>query len=189
MYRSSDEYEEIKKLVVDIYVDYNIREFPICEKGICRKLKVALLPYSLLIEKDFDAGKLLIKKSQYGFFTKGTAEMPPTIYYNDINATKEQQRFNIFHEIKHYVCEDENDDKDDLADFFSRYFMCPVPYLMLRKIDTVNEIASVCGVTIPVASNVASNIINRRAKYGNKLIEDYEIRLVNQLEPVLLEIS
>lgn len=188
MYRHPDEYEKIKKTVVDIYVDYNITGLPVYEKDICKKLKVSIMPYSLYMENDVNAVEILKKKSPYGFFVKGAVGLSPTIYYNDINTTNEQQRFNIFHEVKHYVFEDEDDEKDDLADFFSRYFMCPVPYLMLKKIDTINEIASVCGVTIPVATNVATNITNRRVKYGNELF-DYEIRLIKQLEPVLLEIN
>ena len=43
MYRLPEEYEKIKKTVVDIYVDYNITGLPIYEKEICRKLKVLFM--------------------------------------------------------------------------------------------------------------------------------------------------
>lgn len=185
MYRSSDEYEEIAKTIIDIYIDYNIKELPVDAVRICKKLGASLLPYSSF-ERKTDM-ELLMKKSKYGFFVRGAEQMLPTIYYNDIGTTEEQKRFNIFHEIKHYVLEDDNDDKDDLADFFSKYFMCPVPYLMLKKIDTVNEIASTCGVTIQTATYVKSNIDNRRAKYGNYIFE-YEEKLIEQLEPILLKL-
>lgn len=185
MYRSSVEYEKIAKTIIDIYVDYNIHELPVDAVKVCEKLGALLIPYSSFEnEKAFE---LLEKKSSYGFFTKGTDKMLPTIYYNDIGTTEEQKRFNIFHEIKHYVLEDENDDKDDLADFFSKYFMCPIPYLMLKRIDTVNEIVSTCGVSIQTATYVKSNIDNRRACYGNQIF-DYEEKLIEQLEPILLKI-
>lgn len=47
----------------------------------------------------------------------------PTIYYNDSFESEGSQRFTIFHELKHYVFEDKDDEDDDLADFFARYFM------------------------------------------------------------------
>ena len=80
MYRSSDIYEDIVKVIIEIYRDYDIKDFPIDEKDICRRLGVALVPYSELPK---EARALLEKKSKYGFFVRGTKENPPTIYYND----------------------------------------------------------------------------------------------------------
>lgn len=94
-----------------------------------------------------------IKKSKLGFFVKATKSTPPTIYYNDTIESEGAIRFTIFHELKHYVFEDDDDEDDDdedddLADFFARYFMCPIPYLLLKKIDSQNEIVSFCGASI-----------------------------------------
>lgn len=139
MYRSSDTYDDITKAIIEIYFDYDIRDFPINEKDICRRLGVALIPYS---ECPNEARILLEKKSRYGFFVKGSKENPPTIYYNDKFEPYGAVRLTIFHEIKHYVFdEDTNDeDKDDIADFFGRFFLCPIPYLIMKGIDTENEI-------------------------------------------------
>ena len=46
MYWSGNDYDKMAMLVVDIYVDYNIRSFPVDEKDICRKLGLKLIPYS-----------------------------------------------------------------------------------------------------------------------------------------------
>lgn len=43
-----------------------------------------------------------------------------------------------------------NEDEDDLADFFARYFLCPIPYLLMKGIETENEIVS-CFVIIVAA--------------------------------------
>lgn len=48
MYRDDKTYDEIKQVIIDIYQDYDIRNFPIDEKEICRKMGVALVPYSEL---------------------------------------------------------------------------------------------------------------------------------------------
>ena len=65
--------------------------------------------------------------------------------------------------------------------------MCPIPFLLLKKIDTPPEIMTFCGVSMTVANNVCSNIVNRRRKYGYSMF-DYEVRLVEHLEPVLVEV-
>ena len=184
MYRSDETYDSIKKVIIDIYVDYNIKGFPIDEKEVCRKMGIALIPYSEYIGKDLE---VLLKKSELGFFVRGTGQMPPTIWYNDSLKSDGAIRFTIFHELKHYVFEDDDDTDDDLADFFARYFMCPIPYLLLKKIDTQNEIVSYCGVSIQAAENASTNIQNRRKKYEYKLF-DYEVRLIEQLEPLLLKV-
>ncbi len=46
MYWDSSDYEAMSKMVIDVYLDYGIRTFPVDEKEICRKLGVKLLPYS-----------------------------------------------------------------------------------------------------------------------------------------------
>jgi len=184
MYRASEVYEEITKTIIDIYLDYDIKGFPIDEKLVCRKLGVALIPYSGFTRKD---RALLIKKSQHGFYVPETANNSPTIFFNDSFESEGAQRLTIFHELKHYVYDDIDDEDDDLADFFARYFMCPIPYLLLKKIDKPNEIASVCGTSMAAAYNAYSNLRNRREKYGYHLF-DYEIQLINHLEPILLEV-
>ena len=57
-----------------------------------------------------------------GFFVKATKSTPPTIYYNDTIESEGAIRFTIFHELKHYVFEDDDDEDDDLADFFCKIF-------------------------------------------------------------------
>lgn len=184
MYRTGKTYDEIAEVVIDIYIDYDIRTFPVNPKDICRKLGVALVAYS---EYNDENRELLEKKSRDGFFVKGSSEMPPTIFYNDKQESEGRVRFTIFHELKHYVCEDDNDDEDDLADYFAKYFMCPIPYLLLKKIDTPPEIMSFCETSLAVAYNVFSNVVNRRRKYDYKLF-DYEIRLIEHLDPILVEV-
>ena len=47
MYWNGNDYDKMAKLVIDIYVDYNIRSFPVDEKEIFRKLGLKLIPYSV----------------------------------------------------------------------------------------------------------------------------------------------
>lgn len=184
MYRDGKIYDEIVETIIQIYIDYGIKSFPVDEKVICRKMGVSLLPYSYF---DKRTRELLIKKSLYGFFVKGSKEKPPTIYYNDLRDNYGSVRFTIFHELKHYIYDDEDDSEDDLADYFARQFMCPTPYLLLKDVDTENELMSYCGVSHEAAVNTKMNILNRKRKYGYDLF-DYEVKLIEHLEPVLIEV-
>ena len=184
MYRKGTIYDEIKKVIIDIYLDYGFNTFPIDPHEVCRKMGVAVIPYSSFGREQ---RRLLKKVSEYGFFVPATSKNVATIYYNDFYGSFGAQLLTIFHELKHYVFEDSDDVDDDLADFFARYFMCPIAYLLLKKIDTPNEIVSFCGVSYEAACNVYSNLINRKKKYGYRLF-DYEIPLIEHLEPVLLEV-
>lgn len=184
MYRKGEVYNEIKSIIIDIYIDYNVRKFPVDEKKLCRKMGVALIPYSAF---DKEGRKLLNKKSSKGFFVKESNSSPPTIYYNDRFESEGEIRFTIFHELKHFVFEDDDDSQDDLADFFARYIMCPVPYLLLKNIVTTEEVMSYCNTTFTTAEHAVSNIINRKNKYGYKVF-DYEVRLIEHLDPILIEV-
>ncbi len=181
MYRDSEIYTEIVKLIIQMYLDYDIKEFPIDEKLICKKFGVSLVPYSAF---DREARIILNKRSKHGFFVKGTKDGPATIYYNDRFGSIGAIRFTIFHEVKHYVLNEDSGDesKDDIADFFSRFFLCPIPYLIVKGIETENEVISFCHVSMETAENVVSNIRNRKKSYGNKIF-DYEVPLLEQLDP------
>lgn len=186
MYRSGSVYDEIDRVIYMIYQDYCIFRFPIDEKEVCRKLGVAIVPYSAFALND--PKMLMQKKSKQAFFVRQSKENPPTIYYNDKYDSEGAIRLSIFHELKHYVCEDEDDRDDDLADYFGRHFPCPTAYLMLKGIDTPNEIVSFCGVSFEAACNASSNVKNRREKHGLYL-KDYEKDFIAMSDPVLLEIN
>lgn len=59
MYRDGSVYDEIDKVIYDIYQDYDIKTFPIDEVKVCNKLGVALFQYSAFLRDD---RKLLKKK-------------------------------------------------------------------------------------------------------------------------------
>ncbi len=176
-------YDDLARAVIDIYIDYNIRSFPLDENEICKTLGVELIPYSSYKGKKRE---ILLKKSPWGFFSPKSAESDPIIFFNDSYDSVGAQRLTVFHELKHYVFEDEDDSDDDLAEYFGRYFMCPIPYMLLNHIDTPNEIVSYCGLSLEAANYASENIHNRRKKYGYKIF-DYEIPLIEHLEPALLE--
>jgi len=182
MYRDGSDYDKMAILVGQIYIDYGIDYFPINPVSVCKKMGVNLIPYDELPD---DKRTILKLKSMSGFYVPPTAKTPPMIFYNndfnDVGSVGKMNR-NILHEVKHYVCEDmdENPEDDDLADYFGKYFLSPIPYLIIKGIDNVNEIISTFNVDYTLASYIVKNVNNRKKKYGNKIF-DYEKPLIKQL--------
>lgn len=183
--RSPQEYDDVVKVIVEIYLDYDIYVFPIDLEEICRRLGVSLIPYS---ECGEEAKALLIKKTTKGFFVRGTHENPPTIYYNDYEVSEGEKRYTIAHEIKHYVYDEcsEDSENDDLADYFARFFMCPIPYLIVMGITSAPEIVSHCKVSLTAAGNASKTISNRMHYYGYTIF-DNEVSLLEHLIPFEFE--
>lgn len=179
MYRHSGDYDKTAQTAIDIYVDYGLKTFPIDEKDVCIKLGVKLVPYSAYSE---DKQVLFRKKSKDGFFFPQTGITPPTIFYNDKVKSFGRQRFSIFHELKHYVSNDRDDSEfnDEMADYFARYMMCPVPYLIKAGINDKLTLISDHLISDEAADNVLRNLRNRRAIYGDKIFP-YEKPLIDLL--------
>ena len=77
MYWNSSDYDKMAKLAINIYLDYNITDFPVDEKEICKKLGLKLIPYSVYTEKEQE---LLRKRSENGFFSPATKTTPNAIF-------------------------------------------------------------------------------------------------------------
>ena len=68
-----------------------------------------------------------------------------------------------------------------MADYFARYFMCPIPYLIEYGIDDELTLISDHLVSQQAAHNTMNNVCNRRAVYGDRIF-DYEKPLVDLFE-------
>ena len=182
MYRDGKQYDEMCILARDIYIDYDIKGFPLDAVSVCKNMGISLVKYSEYPEEDRG---LLKKRSMSSFYVPPTIDSPPTIFYNNnLNEVESEGnlRRNIFHELKHYACGDTEEipEDDDLADYFGKYFLAPIPYLIVKKITNENQIMSEFGVDSTMASFIRKNIRNRIVKYGNKIF-DYEKPLLHHL--------
>lgn len=188
MYRKGKEYDRMAQLVIQLYLDYDLKGFPLNEKELCQKLGIALVPYS---EYELEDRKVLLARSEYGFFVPLSIKnrTPPMIFYNDTISSSGCIRQTIFHEVKHYIDEDSMGDPadDDLADYFGKYLACPIPYLLVNNISSQSEIISIFGASSQMASYIVRNLENRIHKYGTSIFE-YEVPLVKHLCPVVYKI-
>lgn len=179
MYWESEDYKKIAKLVIDIFIDYEIKNFPIDANEMCNKLGFKLLTYK---ETNIDPSNI----SDDAFYISATKDNPPIIIYNSDVEPRTRIRFSIFHEIKHCICGDKGEYEDKLkkqyienmADYFAKYMMCPIPILIYREVNDIETIMSDYDIGEEAANYVLDNLNNRRKKYGNKIF-DYEMPLIN----------
>ena len=183
MYWTGNDYDKMTQLVIDIFIDYNITTFPIDEREVCRKLGLKLIPYSAYSEKD---QILLKKRSKDGYFSPATKITSNAIYYNDSITSYGKIRFTVFHELKHYANGDKDDMEynDNMADYFSRYFMAPIPYLIKKDINDELTLIFDHGLSVEAAKYAIKNVQHRKARYGDTIF-DYEKSLIELLCPYL----
>ena len=181
MYRSGKEYDEMAKLAIDVIRDYDLCVYPLDAFEVCKKLKINVIPYSSYDEKK---KKKLIDLSKDGFCVPRVKNGRPIIYYNDdlsIIISKSRIQSTIFHEIKHILCNDKSDDdKDDLADYFSKYIRCPIPLLIYLDMAEINDVITAFEISYEQAYYVINNIENRKRVYGSQIF-DYEVPLLETI--------
>lgn len=106
------------------------------------------------------------------------------LYNDDISEVKSygRMRTTIFHEIKHIANGDvtENEKDEDLAEYFAKNMMCPIPLAVIRNITQPSVIISEFETSYDMACNIVRNVISRRRAMGTKILE-FEKPLLEQL--------
>lgn len=97
-------YEEIKQIVVDLFVRYDVRCIPVSAFEVAAKMGIPVIPYSAIPDSK---RHLLLGESEDGFVVEKTAG-EWYIYYND---QKDYGRVNntIMHEIGHIILDHSED--------------------------------------------------------------------------------
>lgn len=177
---SHKRYEEIKQIVVDLFVKYDVSCVPVNGFELAIKMNIKVIPYSAIPE-----GKryLLFKKSEDGFSVeKNIGEW--YIYYNE---QKEYGRINntIMHEIGHIVLDHSED--SELAEkeikFFAKYALVPPVLVHKLKLDNPFMIADVFDVSLE-AARYAYSYYKKWLQYGSPEYTQYELALLNLFQSV-----
>lgn len=175
--RLSDEtYEEIKQAVADMFVDYDIKEVPLCSFEVAIKIGLTVIPYSA---KWIEA----IEYSEDGYSLE-TNESEWIIYYND--EDKDYSRINqtIMHEIGHYILGhiEEGEIEEAEAKFFAKYALASPPLIHnMKKEKTTENVMEAFDIGY-MAACYALQYYRKRMKYGEREYVSYEIQILEQLE-------
>ena len=175
---SHQRYEEIKRIIVGLFIKYDVTCVPVNGFELATKMGVKIIPYSAVpVAKRC----LLFKKSEDGFCVeKSFGEW--YIYYND---EMDYRRINntIMHEIGHIVLDHSED--SELAEkevrFFAKYALVPPVLVHKFKLDDPHAIADVFEVSFEAAC-YALSYYKKWLQYGSDDYTDYEVKLLHLLQ-------
>lgn len=171
---SDEQYEFIKGEVVALFARYNIRCIPISGFELAYKMRITLIPYSTLSEKQREAA---MKFSTDGFYREDCAGND-IIYYND-SVSYDRMNMTILHEIGHCVLDHTGYGKEEEAEaaFFAKYAAAPPPLVHRIKADSPDDIVIAFGISYTAAC-YAYSYYQKWLVYGGKDYTDYEIKLL-----------
>lgn len=178
---SNNRYEEIKRIVVDVFVKYQVNCVPINSIDIALKIGIKVIPYS---SKNENTRKLLLKKSNDGFSVEETSNVWYIFYNDDMNCGRVNHT--IMHEIGHIVLDHtaESELAEKEINFFAKYALAPPILIHKLKLDNSNDIAKIFNISLQAADYAYSYYL-KRTKYGNKYCTDYEILQLELFKEVI----
>jgi len=171
---SDARYEEIKQIVVDLFVKYDIRCTPVNGFELAQKMGIKIIPYSSFQP---DKRKLLLKKSMDGF----SVEKTPGEWYIYYNDEQGYRRINntFLHEIGHNVLDHSED--SELAEkevkFFAKYALVPPVLVHKLKLDNPYAISDAFEVSLEAAF-YAYSYYQKWLRCGRPDYTDYERTLL-----------
>lgn len=172
-------YDEIQRIVVDMYEACGICTYPISCQEICNKMKIRLYPYSSLSAKKQAAVKQL-SPDGYHMLVEDlrTGEHFWVIYYNDAHC-RERIRWTLLHEIGHIVLDhtEESDLSEAEANFFAKYSIAPPPLVMAAKCEDYIDIAMKFDIS-QTAAFYSMQFYNNWMAYGPKRLLSYEAHML-----------
>lgn len=175
---SDDRYEEIKCIVVQVFMKYGVHCVPVSGFELATKMGIRVIPYSRYPD---ETRNLLMKKSTDGFCVeKNLGEW--FIFYNDsmpygrINNT-------IMHEVGHIVLDHSEDNELAEAEvkFFAKYALAPPVLIHKLQLDDPERIAEVFEISYTAAC-YAYTYYEKWLRYGPEHLTDYEIAMLGLFE-------
>lgn len=180
---SNQRYEEIKKIVVQLFEDYDVRCVPINAFELATRIGIILVPYSSLSKKQLSKVR---NNSDDGFFleTEKNGIREYRIYYDD---SKPYGRINhtIMHEIAHCVLDHQEGThiEETEAAFFAKYALAPPPLIHKYELDTPEEISDLFDISYEAAI-YAMDYYQKWLHYGSPDYTSYEKRMLHLFQYV-----
>ena len=189
VYLTSARYNEIEKLVVDMYEECGLYAIPIDCYAIAAKLNYVLVPYSYL--NPFEQAEAY-EKSDDGFSELRCigGMYRYVIYFNDYEPNLKRIRFTIFHEIGHcymgHLYDDEGKSYEELeseANFFARTAIAPLPLINSMKLTCAQEIGYEFDVSFTASCHIL-HAYNQWLHYGAPDYLEHEEKLLHLFRPI-----
>lgn len=173
-----EQYEEIKNVVIDTFIEYGIKSIPICAFEMALKMGLTVIPYSVLTDKQ---KRKALKTSIDGFSAElNTHEW--IIYYNDECKNYGRINHTIMHEIGHYALGHvkEGEQEEAEAEFFAKYALAPPPLVHSFR-ENINPEMIMDKFDISYqAAFYAYQYYKNWLRYGGHDYTKYEIKMLGQ---------
>lgn len=170
---SDNRCEEIKQIVVDTFVQLNIRCIPVSGFEMAKKIGAKITPYS---SKPADTRAFMMGRSEDGFSAKYEHEW--YVFYND-EQNYGRVNHTLLHECGHIVLNhsEESELAEAEANFFAKYAIAPPALIHELKLKSAFEIFDRFDISCE-ASEYAFNYYCKWLMHRKGHYTDYELRLL-----------
>lgn len=178
---SNARYEEIKRIIVNMFFQHQITCVPINSFEIALKKEIKVIPYS---SKNAYTQNLLFKKSKDGFSVELTSNEWYIFYNDDMNYGRVNHT--IMHEIGHIILDhtEESELAEKEVNFFAKYALVPPILIHKLKLNSSYDIARIFNVSLQAAKYAYSYYL-KRIEYGGKYCTDYEMLQLELFKEVI----
>ena len=180
LYLSPKRYERLKKIALNMYKKYEIKEFPIDPFLIAEKEGITIIKYSEIYlikneESSKEIKKLFLEASRDAFII---LELK-CIVYNDQMKNSERILNSIMHELAHYFCGHKTHSQlaETEANFLARYFRAPIPIICCMSFENSIQLAEYFQLSEESAGYAFSNA----EALKNNNFENVNIELFNSI--------
>lgn len=173
---NDEQYEEIKRTVIDTFLEYDVKCVPINAFEMATKMGIKVIPYSSLSEKQQDAS-MRFSKDGYSIETNDSVWK---IYYNDSCDNYRRINHTIMHEIGHFALGHVNEGEIEEAEakFFAKYALAPPP-LVHNVCQNVNPVSIMEKFDISFqAAGYAYEYYKSWMRYGGDDYTKYERKML-----------
>ena len=180
---SWERYEEIKKIISEIFEDYQPAGLPIDVFGLAKAMGIKII-YSSEIIKNSNLSETDIFSKPNSFLHYYDKDDTLVVYIDDIGCLKNRQRFSLAHELGH-IClghTEQNYKNEEEANFFAGYLLSPTSLAMVTGAETHITKPDFIEYAFDVSSSAALISANHM---GNRImlnieIYDYEV-VINEM--------
>ncbi len=169
-------YNEIEENVVDLFVQLNIRSYPVDPMEIALLLGYELKPFNKM---NTEARRILQTKNIDGLSYFDPNRNKVVIYHKSFGM-RERLRFTIGHEIGHIRMghRGESELANRVANYYSAYLLAPTPWIWQAGCDDYVDVAE----KFLVSKMCALRCFERYENWSNILyLKDYEETLISLL--------
>ena len=182
------EYDKMVCLSLDILRDYGISDFPLDILTLAEHMGIKTIPYSSLAAQTY--AELISKPgTEKGFTIAGKCDngkVTYTVYYNDVDMTRQACRFTLAHEIKHianndFLKKELTEADEQLAEYFAKCLLAPQAIIIAERLSTPDDYVSHFDISVTAASIWFGKKKKRKYRIGELHLFDPEKEYLEEI--------